>query len=121
MGGIYFIILIGVLIFIHEFGHFFFAKLFDVRVDRFAIGMGPVLGPLTYTRGETEYCICAFPIGGYVKMFGMQPEELYDVYGQKLPEAEGERAFVRKPIWQRFIIVLAGPVMNLILPIFIYY
>ncbi|MEO1267438.1 MAG: site-2 protease family protein, partial [Myxococcota bacterium] len=81
----------------------------------------PVLGPLTYTHGETEYCICAFPIGGYVKMFGMQPEELYDVYGQKLPEAEIERAFVRKPIWQRFIIVLAGPVMNLILPIFIYY
>jgi regulator of sigma E protease len=98
MGFIYFLIMIGVLIFIHEFGHFYFAKKFGVKVERFAMGMGPVLGPLTITRGDTEYCVCAFPLGGYVKMFGMQPEELYDEYGAPLPEEEANRAFVRKPL-----------------------
>lgn len=121
MDFIYFLVLIGVLIFIHEFGHFFFAKLFGVRVDRFALGMGPVVPFLSFTKGETEYAICAFPIGGYVKMFGMQPEELYDEYGDPYPEEEVQRAFVRKPIWQRFIIVLAGPMMNLIFPVLVYY
>lgn len=121
MGFVYFLIMIGVLIFIHEFGHYFFAKRFGVKVERFAIGMGPVLGPLSVTRGDTEYCICAFPLGGYVKMFGMQPEELYDEYGEPLPEEEASRAFVRKPIWQRSIIILAGPLANLILPVFIYF
>ncbi len=118
---VYFLILIGVLIFIHEFGHYFFAKLFGVKVERFAIGMGPVVKALSFTRGETEYTICALPIGGYVKMFGMQPEELYDDWGDALPEAERARAFVRKPIWQRAIIIAAGPVINLIFPIFVYF
>lgn len=118
---IYFLILIGVLIFIHEFGHYFFAKLFGVKVERFAIGMGPVVRALSFKRGDTEYTICALPIGGYVKMFGMQPEELYDEWGQPVPEAEAARAFVRKPIWQRSIIVAAGPVVNLIFPIFVYF
>jgi regulator of sigma E protease len=121
MGFIYFLIMIGVLIFIHEFGHFYFAKKFGVKVERFAMGMGPVLGPLTITRGDTEYCVCAFPLGGYVKMFGMQPEELYDEYGAPLPEEEANRAFVRKPLWQRSIIILAGPLANLILPLVIYF
>lgn len=118
---IYFLILIGVLIFIHEFGHYFFAKLFGVKVERFAIGMGPVVPWLSFTRGETDYTICALPIGGYVKMFGMQPEELYDDWGQPLGEEEAARAFVRKPIWQRAVIIAAGPVINLIFPIFIYF
>lgn len=118
---IYPILLIGVLVFIHEFGHYFFAKYFKVKVERFAIGMGPVIRFLSFTRGETEYTICLLPIGGYVKMFGMAPEELYDEYGQPLPEEEAERAFVRKPLWQRAIIVLAGPLTNLIFPVFIYF
>ena len=71
---VHFLILIGVLIFVHEFGHYFFAKLFNVRVERFAIGMGPAVPALSFRRGETMYAICLLPIGGYVKMFGMQPE-----------------------------------------------
>ncbi len=121
MQAVYFIILIGVLIFIHEFGHYFFAKLFGVKVERFSIGMGPIIRPLSFRRGDTEYTISALPIGGYVKMFGMNPEELYDEYGQRLPEEEVERAFVRKPLWQRAIVILAGPAANLIFPIFIYF
>ncbi len=118
---VYFLILIGVLIFIHEFGHYFFARVFGVKVERFAIGMGPVVNALSFKRGETEYTICALPIGGYVKMFGMQPEELYDEWGQPLPEEECKRAFVRQPIWQRSIIVAAGPAINLIFPLFVYF
>ena len=111
---VHFLILIGVLIFVHEFGHFIWAKIFDIRVERFALGMGPVIKPLSFRKGETEYAICAFPIGGYVKMFGMQPEELYDERGMMVPEHVAERAFVRKPIWQRAIVVLAGPAMNFV-------
>ncbi len=118
---VYFLILIGVLIFIHEFGHFFFAKLFKVRVERFAMGMGPVIPFLHFKRGETEYTVCLFPIGGYVKMWGMQPEELYTESGERLPDSLTQHAFVRKPLWQRAIIVLAGPAMNLIFPVFVYF
>lgn len=118
---VHFLILIGVLIFVHEFGHFIWAKIFKIRVERFALGMGPVIKPLSFRRGETEYAICAFPIGGYVKMFGMQPEELYDEQGQMVPEHVANRAFVRKPIWQRAIVVLAGPAMNLVFPIVVYF
>jgi regulator of sigma E protease len=121
MGLLYFIIMVGVLIFIHEFGHYFFAKLFKVKVERFAIGMGPVLGPLSFQKGETEYALCALPIGGYVKMYGMQPEELYTEDGERVSDEEASRAFVSKPLWQRSIIVLAGPVANLVLPLFIYF
>jgi len=117
---VYFLILIGVLIFIHEFGHYFWAKVFGVKVERFALGMGPVIKPLSFQKGDTEYAVCAFPIGGYVKMWGMQPEELYDTHGNPLPDELCTSAFVRKPLWQRYIIVLAGPAMNLIFPLFVY-
>jgi len=108
----FFIILIGVLVFIHEAGHFLFAKLFKVKVHVFSLGFGPKL--LGFQKGETLYKISAFPIGGYVKMLGEDPEE--EVYSE-----DKGRAFGDKPCWQRFIIVAAGPVMNMVLAFFIYF
>jgi regulator of sigma E protease len=119
MAIVYIALMIGVLVFIHELGHFLVAKLFDVHVERFAVGFGPAF--LHWTRGETEYALCALPLGGYVKMYGMSPEELYDEDGVQVSEETASRAFVRKPLWQRSLIVLAGPAANLILPVFIYF
>jgi RIP metalloprotease RseP len=108
----YFIVLIGVLIFIHESGHFLFAKLFKVKVLKFSLGFGPRL--IGFRRGETEYCISWFPLGGYVKMLGEDPTE------EIAPQDRG-RAFGDKPLIQRFLIVFAGPLFNLLLPILIYF
>ena len=109
---IYFIILIGVLVFVHEGGHFTMAKLFKVKVHAFSLGFGPRL--IGFTKGETQYKICAVPIGGYVKMLGEDPSEEIG------PEDKG-RAFTDKPLWQRFLIIIGGPVMNLIFPLFIHF
>jgi RIP metalloprotease RseP len=95
------IFLFGIIIAIHEFGHFSFAKLFDVKVNEFSLGMGPKL--LKKRKGETLYCLRLLPIGGFVSMEG-EDEESGD-----------ERAFNNKPAWQRFIIIAAGAVLNLIL------
>lgn len=110
----YFIILIGVLIFVHELGHFVVAKIFDVKVLRFSIGFGPAL--VSYTYGETEYTICVLPLGGYVQMLGGDFEG-----AEHLPPEERERALMSKPIWQRSLVVLAGPAANVVLPIVIYF
>lgn len=107
-------LLIGVLIFVHELGHFLVAKLFDVKVIRFSIGFGPkVIG---YTRGETEYVICALPLGGYVQMLGMTMESSEDIAPEDRP-----RALMAKPIWQRSLVVLAGPAFNLLFPVLLYF
>lgn len=109
-----FIFLFGVVVFIHELGHFTVAKLSGIKVERFAIGFGPVL--IGKTFGETEYAICALPLGGYVKMFGEEPEE----------EASDEtikqdpRSFAAKSAYTRIAVAAMGPIANLILPIFIY-
>ncbi len=103
------VILLGVLVFVHELGHFVVAKLFDVRVERFSLGFGPAL--LRRRVGETEYVIAALPLGGYVKMLGEIP-------GEELPEPDRARAFNYKPPWQRIAIALAGPAMNVVLPVF---
>lgn len=108
---IYFIILIGVLIFVHEMGHFLFAKLFNFKVLRFALGFGP--RAFGFRRGETEYCVCWVPLGGYVKMVGEDPQE------EIAPEDRG-RAFHQKPLWQRFLVVIAGPIFNLLFPLGLY-
>lgn len=113
MSLIYAAILIGVLIFVHELGHFLVAKLFDVKVLRFSIGFGPKI--VGYRRGETEYVICALPLGGYVQMLGMSMESTEDI-----PKEELGRALMAKPIWQRSLVVLAGPFFNLVFPILIY-
>ena len=95
------ILFFGVIIIIHEFGHFICAKLFDVKVNEFSIGMGPAI--LKRQKGETQYSLRLLPIGGYVSMEGEDED------------SEDERAFNNKKVWQKIIIVVAGATMNLIL------
>ena len=108
-----FIFVLGVLIFVHELGHFLFAKLFGVRVLKFSLGFGPKL--LGRVVGETEYVISAFPLGGYVKMFGENPDE------QQVDAAEQHGSFAHKSVLERFCIVLAGPVFNLVFALFLFF
>ncbi len=100
-----FVFVLGVMVLIHELGHFLAARYFDVRVESFSIGMGPRL--FGYRRGETDYKICVLPIGGYVKMAG-----------ESIGEPTGDpREFLAKPRWQRLIIAFAGPLFNVLLAI----
>lgn len=101
-----FVIVLGFLIFIHEAGHFFFAKLFKVRVLIFSLGFGKRI--FGFKRGETDYRVSLIPLGGYVRMAGDTPEE-------SLGSDPGE--FLAKPKWQRFLILLAGPAMNVLIAI----
>jgi regulator of sigma E protease len=108
-----FILVLGLLIFVHEFGHFIFAKLFGVRVLKFSLGFGPkVVGKVI---GETEYVISAFPLGGFVKMFGENPDE------QQVPGEDRKVSFAHKPVWQRFMIVFAGPLFNLLFSVVLFF
>lgn len=107
-----FILVLGVLIFVHEFGHFLFAKLFGVRVLKFSLGFGNKL--IGKKWGETEYLISAFPLGGYVKMYGEQP-------GEEIAETEKAVSFSHKTVWQRFGIVFAGPLFNLLFAVFVFW
>jgi regulator of sigma E protease len=100
------LVLIGVMILIHELGHYWAAVYFDVRVETFSFGFGPRL--FGYRRGETDFRVSAIPFGGYVKMMG---EQVTDE-----PTAD-PRSFVGKPRWQRLIIAFAGPFMNIILAV----
>jgi len=101
----YAIIALGALIFIHELGHFLFAKAFGVGVEKFSLGFGPkVVGKKV---GETEYLLSALPLGGYVKMVG-EGEEV------ELTEEERRVSFSDKAAWRRFVIVAAGPIFNLL-------
>ena len=104
--------LLGVLILVHELGHFVFAKLFDVRVMRFSIGFGPRL--FGFTRGETEYRLSLVPLGGYVRLLGEDPSEA-------VSPIDRQRSLSDKPLWQRYAIVVAGPAFNLLLPLLIYF
>ena len=99
------ILLFGFIIFIHEFGHFFTAKLSGIRVNEFAIGMGPTL--FHFTKGETKYALRAFPIGGFCAMEGEDEE------------SEDDHAFNNKPVWKRILVVIMGAVMNIILGLII--
>ena len=103
-----FIVLIGVLIAAHEFGHFIVAKLSGVKVECFSIGFGSPI--FSVWRGETEYRVAWIPLGGYVKLLGQDPTA-----GPPAPEDQG-RALMDKPPFIRILIYLAGPVMNLVLP-----
>lgn len=107
----YAIVLLGILIFIHELGHFLFAKLMKVKVLKFSLGFGPKIIGSKY--GETEYQISAIPLGGYVKMLGEEP-------GAVLSEEEKARAYSSQPVWKRLVIVGAGPVFNIIFAAFIF-
>jgi regulator of sigma E protease len=109
-----FIVVIGVLILVHELGHFAVARLTGVGVERFSIGFGPVL--MRWRGKETEYCLSLIPMGGYVKMMG---EENPMEGGDALPY-DSAKAFALKPLWARFLIVFAGPGMNFVLAMIIF-
>lgn len=94
------VLLFGLIIFIHEFGHFFTAKLSGIRVNEFAIGMGPTL--FHFQKGETQYSLRLLPIGGYCAMEGEDES------------SDDEGAFGNKPVWKRIIVVCAGAVMNIL-------
>lgn len=102
------LIALGVLIFFHELGHFLTAKGVGVGVERFSLGFGPRLWG--WRRGETDYCVSAVPLGGYVKMVGEDPKE-----GETLSETDRARSFAHRPLWARFLIVFAGPGSNFVL------
>ncbi|MBT7108827.1 MAG: RIP metalloprotease RseP, partial [Methylococcales bacterium] len=109
----YFLVAIGVLVSFHEYGHFWVARKLGVRVLRFSIGFGKVLWRYQKTPASTEYVIAAIPLGGYVKMLD---ERMEPVQQSDLPFA-----FNRQPLWSRSAIVLAGPLFNLILAVFLYW
>lgn len=106
------IIMLGVLVFIHELGHFCVAKFCGVKVLKFSLGFGPKL--LSKRWGDTEYLICAIPLGGYVQMLGEGTGEKGE--GAPLTEEEKKLSFADKPVSRRLMIVAAGPLMNLIFP-----
>src|SRR3974390_3502012 len=100
------VVVLGILILVHEFGHYAAAKFFRVRVEVFSIGFGKRL--LGFRKGETDYRISAIPLGGYVKMSGENP----------MDERTGDPGeFLSHPRWQRFIVALAGPAMNILLAV----
>ena len=110
-----FVVVLGVLILVHEWGHFLVARLSGVGVERFSIGFGPVLW--RYRGKQTEYCLSAFPLGGYVKMMGDDENPLE---GGKTGDVDPARAFNGKPLPVRFLIVFAGPAMNAVLAVVIF-
>ncbi len=99
----------GLLVFFHELGHFILAKMAGMRVDEFAIGFGPTL--CKYQYGETVYSIRGIPLGGFTDIAGMDPED----------NDAGERGYSAKPVWKRFLVIVAGPMMNLLLPVAIFF
>jgi regulator of sigma E protease len=105
------LVLIGVMILIHEAGHYWAARWFDVRVEAFSFGFGPRL--FGWRRGETDFRVSLIPFGGYVKMLGQS-----DTPDQPQP-SQDPRSFLNKPRWQRLIIVFAGPAMNILLAVVI--
>src|SRR6266403_4074812 len=122
-------LVLGVMILVHEWGHFIAARIFGVRVDVFSIGFGPRL--FGWKRGATDYRVSALPLGGYVRMAGQDPAEIGSAHSTSIPGTEKEKTYVQapgegapdelmsKPRWQRAIISFAGPLVNLIFPIFL--
>ncbi len=124
------IIILGVLVFVHEFGHFLAAKQFGIGVEKFSLGFGPKL--IGKRIGETEYMISAIPLGGYVKLMGQEVSD-FPVSKEKnseektgedeiseAPPFPPEKSFALRPVRQRLWVVLAGPVFNLIFAIFVF-
>jgi regulator of sigma E protease len=121
-----FIVLIGVMVVVHEFGHFAVAKLCGVRVEAFSIGFGPRLFGIKH--GDTDYKVCVLPLGGYVKMTGESPEQNLETPGKPVAQHAGDNSaeagvpaqydpgsFTAHPRWQRMLIGVAGPIANFIL------
>src|SRR6202035_20409 len=121
------VLVLGLMILVHELGHFIVARVFGVRVDVFSIGFGPRL--FGWKRGATDYRVSALPLGGYVRMAGQDPSEIDSARStaisgkernEQQPLATGTGApdeLMNKPRWQRAIISFCGPLVNLIFPI----
>lgn len=107
-----FFILLGILVFVHEMGHFLVAKWSGVRVEVFSLGFGKKI--FSFRRGDTTYCISLIPLGGYVKMFGDDP-------ASPIAEEDKKFSFTHKPLYKRFAVVLAGPLMNLFFAILVFF
>jgi regulator of sigma E protease len=106
-----FVFVLGVLVFVHELGHFLAAKRVGIRVLKFQLGFNPTI--VSFRRGDTEYSVGALPLGGYVKMAGENPEDVeHDEQGRVIRRSD---EFLSKTKWQRFQVLIMGPVMNLLL------
>lgn len=106
-----FLVLIGVMVLVHELGHYWAARWFDVHIEAFSIGFGPRL--FGFRRGETDFRFSLIPLGGYVKMVGQSDTP-------EMPQASDDpRSFMNKPRWQRLIIAFAGPAINIVLAVVI--
>jgi regulator of sigma E protease len=110
-----FLIVLGIMVFIHELGHFLIAKYFNVKVQKFALGFGPKIAGRQI--GETEYSVRYIPLGGFVKMLGENDE---DDESEKISQEDEKRAFNKQPVVKRIAIVAAGPIFNLILALFLF-
>lgn len=108
---LYAAVLLGILIFVHELGHFLVAKMLGVKVLKFSLGFGRKIIGKTY--GGTEYRISMVPLGGYVQMLGEEP-------GEELQESEKRSAYNYQPVWKRFLIIVTGPVFNLVFAGFVF-
>jgi regulator of sigma E protease len=109
---IYFVIVLGILVFVHEFGHFLVARLAGVKVLTFSLGFGKKI--VRFKRGETEYAISAVPLGGYVKMLGESTDDVVE-------EEDATRAFSNKPPLARMLIVFAGPFFNVLFAVLVFF
>lgn len=107
-----FVILLGILIFVHELGHFLVARWCGIRVEVFSLGFGKTL--LKYKKGDTTYALSMIPLGGYVKMFGEQP-------GDNISAEDKKYSFTHKNVWQRIAVVIAGPLMNFFFAIVVFF
>ena len=108
-----FIVLVGLMVVVHEFGHFIVAKLCGVRVEAFSVGFGPRLFGIKY--GDTDYKICLLPLGGFVKMTGETPDGIQTGTGPENVADYDPGSFMNHPRWQRMLIGVAGPVSNFVL------
>jgi len=117
-----FLIVIGILIFAHELGHFLAARLMNVKVLKFSLGFGPKL--IGRKVGDTEYLLSVFPLGGYVKLLGeediVEAENTEGNPAKAVSQEDRNRAFAVQPVWKRAVIVAAGPVFNFVLAYLIF-
>lgn len=114
---IYFILILGVIVFVHELGHFISAKIFGVHVFEFSLGMGPKVWGTKEVKGKTTYNLRLFPIGGFVMLAGEDPTEGVN----KEEKVKKENLLYNKPIWQRAIIMISGVFNNFVLAILLFY
>ncbi len=117
---LYFIFVLGIVIFVHELGHFLLARKVGIKVEKFSLGMGPKI--FGFRKGDTEYILSSLPVGGYVKMSGenLEEEETETEKQKEIPLEESKQKFYNKTVLQRAMVVSAGPLMNIFLAILIF-